>query len=121
MKTDDILSQIAESNYPLAGAFEDAMSSHGGSRIDFSETFAIEVACRYLQDTLSFDIANCAINALSTWTPQENFTACSWAVYRAFDEGEYLHPGQTPGTNEDLYTRPMLRKAMSEFFPTSQR
>jgi hypothetical protein len=63
------------------------------------------------------DIADCAINALSAWTPLEDFSAGCWVIYRTFDEGEYLHEGQEIGTNEELYTRPLLTKAISDFFP----
>jgi hypothetical protein len=117
MNTQDIIKQIVQNDYPNAGAFDEALSSHAGSRSDFTDNFAKEVAQRYLKGSLDFDIADCAINALSDWTPLEDFSTCSWAIYRAFDEGEYLHPGQEAGTNEELYTRPLLRKAMSDFFP----
>jgi hypothetical protein len=115
MNTEDILHQIVESDYPSAGAFDNAFLSYGGSRSEFSEFFAKEVARRYLRGSLDFNIADCAINALSAWTPLENFSACCWAIYRAFDEGEYLHKGQEIGTNEELYTRPLLTKAISDF------
>ncbi|WP_170298914.1 hypothetical protein [Massilia eburnea] len=117
MNTEDILHQIMENAYPSSSAFDDALSSFGGSRDVFSERFAKEVARQYLRGKLNFDIADSAINALSGWTPLEDFSACCWAIYRAFDEGEYLHQGQAAGTNEELFTRPMLKKAMAEFFP----
>jgi len=117
LNIEDILHQIVENDYPSAGAFDDALASFGGSRKAFSENFAKEVALRYLQGNLVFDIADCAINALSDWTPLEDFSACCWAIYRAFDEGEYLHRGQSVGTNEELFTRPLLRQAMTDFFP----
>lgn len=117
MNTEDILRQIVEHDYPSTGAFDDASAAYGRSRKAFSETFAKEVAQRYLQGTIAFDVADCAINALSAWTPLENFSAYCWAIYRAFDEGEYLHRGQAAGTNEELFTRPLLLKAKSDFFP----
>lgn len=117
MNTEDILQQIIENDYSGAGAFDDALSIYSGSREAFSEKFAKEVAQSYLQGKLRFDVADCAINALSVWTPLEDFSACCWAIYRAFDEGEYLHRGQAAGTNEELFTRPLLIKAKSEFFP----
>lgn len=117
MNTEDILRQVIENDHPSASAFDDALSSFAGSREAFSESVAKEVAQRYLRGALDFDIADCAINALSAWMPLENFSECCWAIYRAFDEGEYLHPGQDVGTNEDLFTRPLLKKAMTIFFP----
>ncbi len=120
MSTEEILRQIAENEYPRAGAFDDALLCRGGTRTDFSDNFAREVALQYLKGSLDFDIADCAINALSAWAPLENFSECSWAIYRAFDEGEYLHKGHEAGTSEDLFTRPMLRKAMSDFSQMNQ-
>jgi hypothetical protein len=117
LNTENILRQIVEHDYPSAGAFDDALLAYGCSRKSFSENFAKEVAQRYLQGILAFDVADCAINALSDWMPLEDFSACCWAIYRAFDEGEYLHLGQAAGTNEELFTRPLLMKAKSDFFP----
>ncbi|WP_156401399.1 hypothetical protein [Duganella sp. Root1480D1] len=117
MNTEDILRQIVEHEYPSASVFDDALSVCGRSRNAFSENFAKEVAQRYLHGTIAFDVADCAINALSAWTPLEDFSACCWAIYLAFDEGEYLHRGQAAGTNEELFTRPLLIKAKSDFFP----
>jgi hypothetical protein len=113
MNIEDILKQIDKSARPDDGAFDLALASHGGSRNAFCDSFAKEVAQRYLDNSLEFDIADCAINCLSAWASLEEFSEFSWTIYRAFDEGEYLHPGQRPGTNEELYTKPMLRTAMS--------
>ncbi|WP_061942788.1 hypothetical protein [Collimonas pratensis] len=114
MNIENILKQIDKNTQPDVGAFDLALASHGGPRNAFCDSFAKMVAERYLDNSLDFDIADCAINCLSSWARLEKFSEFSWAIYRAFDEGEYLHPGQPPGTNEELYTRPMLRKAMSE-------
>ena len=54
---------------------------------------------------------------LCRWTPLEDFPSYSWAVYQAFDEGEYFHLGQVIGSNEEVFTRLLLRKAMSDFHP----
>jgi len=115
MNIEDITQQIARRGQPDAGAFDAALVLYDGSRHDFSDSFAKETAQRYLEGVLDFDSANCIINCLSVWFPLENFPPFTWAIYRAFDEGEYLHAGQIAGTNEELYTRPMLRKAMSSF------
>jgi hypothetical protein len=113
MNIEDILKQIDKSARPDDGAFDLALASHGGSRNAFCDSFAKEVAQRYLDNSLEFDIADYAINCLSAWASLEEFSEFSWTIYRAFDEGEYLHPRQRPGTNEELYTKPMLRTAMS--------
>jgi hypothetical protein len=121
MNTDDIILQISLNAQPVAEAFDDALASYGDSREVFSDRFACRVAQRYLEGSLSWDVASCAINCLSAWTPLENFSNFSWAIYRAFDEGEYLHPGQQSGTNEELYTRPMLHEAMSAVISREDR
>lgn len=114
----DILLQIDQNGSLGTGALDAVFLVHGGSRSDFSDGFAKDVAQRYLQGAWDYDVADGAINALAEWMPLENFSSFSWAIYRAFDEGEYLHQGQEAGTNEALYTRPMLRRAMCDFFPS---
>jgi hypothetical protein len=121
MNIDDVLCKNAESVFRNINAFDKALASHGGSRSEFSDGFAKEVAKRYLSGLVDFYIADCAINALSIWAPLENSSACTRAIYKAFDEGEYLHQGQEIGTSEVLYTRPLLRKVMFEFFPNEFR
>ncbi|MCW5300531.1 hypothetical protein DXT88_20380 [Herbaspirillum lusitanum] len=113
MNIDDILNQIVKNAQLDDDAFDLLLASHNGSRNAFCESFTKEVAQRYLDNLLEFDIADCAINFLSVWAPLETFSEFSWAIYRAFDEGEYLPPGQLAGTNQELYTKPMLRKAMN--------
>jgi len=113
MNIDDILNQIDKNAQPDDDAFDLLLVSHSGSRNAFCESFTKEVAQRYLDNLLEFDKADCAINSLSAWAPLETFSEFSWTIYRAFDEGEYLHPGQLAGTNEELYTKPMLRKALN--------
>ncbi|MET3135595.1 hypothetical protein AAKU55_005907 [Oxalobacteraceae bacterium GrIS 1.11] len=117
MNTENILHKISENADQSADIFNVALASHGGSRSEFSDSLAKEIAFRYFQGRLGFDVADCVINALAGWAPMEEFSARTWAIYRAFDEGEYLHSGQEVGTNEELYTRPLLKKAIFEFFP----
>ncbi|MNR84330.1 hypothetical protein D3C72_151280 [compost metagenome] len=114
MNIEDLLKQIEKNGEPDDLAFDSLLALHGGSRNAFCEEFSKEVAQRYLGNSLEFDIADCAINCLSVWGPLETFSEFSFAIYIAFDEGEYLHPGQLAGTNEELYTKPMLRKAMGQ-------
>lgn len=90
---------------------------NGASRSTFSDSFSKEIAERYIAGSIDFDIADCAMNALFAMTPPEDFPSYTRAVYQAFDEGEYVQPGQVIGSDEDVYTRPLLRQAMSDFHP----
>ena len=114
---ENILRHIHEGHFRVIEEFNAAFAIYGASRSAFSDSFSKEITERYLAGSIDFDIADCAMNALSAWTPLEDFSSYSWAVYQAFDEGEYMHPGQVIGSNEDVYTRPLLRKAMSDFHP----
>lgn len=114
---ENILHRIKEGDSFAAAEFDTALSVQGGSRGEFSDNYAKQIAELYLMGSIDFRIADYAMNALSTWTPLEDFSSYTWAVYRAFDEGEYLHQGQAIGSNEEVYTRPLLRKAMTDFFP----
>jgi hypothetical protein len=113
---EEILRRIKEDKFETVAALDAGLVVYGGSRSEFSDYFAKEIAERYLSGSINFGIADWAINALSVWMPLEDFPSYSWAVYRAFDEGEYLHQDQAIGSNEEVYTRPLLRKAMSDFF-----
>ena len=114
---ENILRHIHEGHSQVIAELNAAFTVYGASRSEFSDSFSKEIAERSLAGSIDFDIADCAMNALSAWTPLEDFPSYSWAVYQAFDEGEYLHPGQVIGSNEDVYTRPLLHKAMSVFHP----
>lgn len=118
---ENILRQIHEGYSQVIVELNAAFTIHGESRSDFSDSFSKEIAERYLAGSIDFNIANCAMTSLAALTPLEDFPFYSWTVCQAFDGREYLHPGQIIGSNEDVDTRPLLRKTMSDFHPLDFR
>ena len=88
---ENILRHIHEGNSQVIAELNAEFTVHGATRSEFSDGFSKEIAERYLAGSIDFDIADCAMNARSAWTPLEDFSSYFWAVYQAFDKGECLH------------------------------
>lgn len=83
-----------------------------------SDSLALHIASCFLGGTLEFDECDLAMSSLfhvMTSEPYFELTgrsipADAFAVYRAFDEGEYVHPGDQPDDVPSVkYTIPLLR------------
>jgi hypothetical protein len=74
------------------------------------------VAQRYLQGTTGFTPADTLMNDLFAHAVLlSDPPLTSMRVYEAFDQGEYLHTGDEPGSDtEAAYTKPMLSALVSE-------
>ncbi|MBE9610806.1 hypothetical protein [Chitinilyticum piscinae] len=92
-------------------------SAHACSLPQACDVLAVEIARRFLQGSLQFDQGDVALNHLLAvmtqtefWTLLENsYPPLAFAIYRAFDAGEYHHPGDAPTLDPvEQYTRPML-------------
>ena len=83
------------------------------------DLIAREVAARYLDNDISFDVADDIMNA--AWAYSIDLSAIPTfmrEIYEAFDAGEYLHAGDQPGTdNEAKYTKPYLRESLARLAP----
>lgn len=86
-----------------------------------SDSLALHIAWCFLGGTLEFDECDCAMKSLfhvMTSEPYFERTGRSipddaFAIYRAFDEGEYIHPGdQLDDVPSIKYTIPLLRAAL---------
>jgi hypothetical protein len=82
-----------------------------------SNSLALHMATNFLADALDFDECDVAMNSLFSVMASEPYfeitdgaiPALAFAIYRAFDEGEYFHPDDLPDDVPALkYTRPML-------------
>lgn len=89
----------------------------GQSLADFCDVFALRVAERYLSGCMDYDCGDAAMNALFALTASEPFFAVTdrtvpetaFAIYKAFDEGEYSHDGDSStDVPPEKYTRPRL-------------
>jgi hypothetical protein len=87
------------------------------------DDLALEIARRYATNAYTYDtadvLANAIFGAMST-SPffEEHFdsTSLAFQVYIAFDEGEYLHPGDASSViPEEKYTKPMIREILERY------
>ncbi len=92
----------------LAARFDASGLTHQ----EFCDAFARRVAVRYLEGSLGFGAADAAINNLYCYAlrpPELEPGPYMLSIYRAFDDGEYAHPGDSPSiSSEARYTRPQL-------------
>jgi hypothetical protein len=97
--------------------FERALVLSGLSLSTFCDNFSRRVAHRFLAGTLDFNAADAAINSLVAFAfdpPAREPEAYTWAVYHAFDSGEYSHPGDAPDIDPaERYTRPELARLVA--------
>lgn len=79
----------------------------------FFDRFAQRIAHDYHSEKLSFEVADCAMNSLSSYClSQYEVSLPSYAqeVYFAFDAGEFRHQGDCDSVDpEAKYTRPQIR------------
>jgi hypothetical protein len=84
----------------------------GTSREEFCDAFSRRIAHEYAADRISFDTADAAMNRLFTFAylgDDDFLPAYSREVFEAFDEGEYRHSEDPPGTDPvQKYTRPQI-------------
>ena len=84
---------------------------------EFCDTFSRRVAQEYGSGRMSFDVADAAMNRMweFAFLGDENFIPpYSREVFEAFDDGEYHHSGDPPGTDPELkYTRPWILEILA--------
>jgi hypothetical protein len=82
------------------------------SREEFCDAFSRRVAHEYAAGRMSFDTADAAMNRLFAYAhlgDDDFLPTYSRDVFEAFDEGEYRHSEDPPGTDpEQKYTRPQI-------------
>ena len=80
------------------------------------EALACEVARRYLDGITGFTPADTLMNDLFAHAAlHSDLPPTFMRIYEAFDQGEYLHSGDDPGSDtEAVYTRPMLSALVAE-------
>ncbi|WP_111267832.1 hypothetical protein [Marilutibacter maris] len=81
----------------------------------FCDRFSRRVADTYLARVLSYDDADRAMNGLYAYChhldTDRGMPDYAWAVFTAFEAGEYVHEGDGPDTHADeKYVRPLLLK-----------
>ena len=87
---------------------------------DLLDAVALRVAREYAAGRMSFTEGDLVANGL--WQlflfrepPPESIPDVMWNVYLAFDAGEFLDPGEPPGTDpEEKYTRPQIEAVVAQ-------
>lgn len=100
-----------------AEAMTASAKASGLSLQAFCDSICLEIAQLFLRHEISWDEGDLVMNTLFSWAydPKDmiEFSRFSWAVYHAFDEAEYVHPNDAPGTNPTVRTASMLAAAMA--------
>lgn len=89
------------------------------SHEEFCVSFCARVASDYMAGRLSFEAADAAVNWLHYFCyvdADRGMPDFSTEVHAAFDQGEYAHAGDPPGTDSvEKYTRPLLERLAIEY------
>ena len=89
------------------------------SHEEFCISFCARVASEYVASRLSFEAADAAVNWLHYFCyvdAERGIPDFSTAVHAAFDQGEYAHAGDLPGTDPvEKYTRPLLAQVATDY------
>ncbi|MGI9319823.1 MAG: hypothetical protein ACR2O5_00275 [Thiogranum sp.] len=82
---------------------------------EFYNTLALRIARLFLEESMSFDDADTAVNNLnSIWLDDAikyDYPEPAYSVYLAFDAGEYSVDDKD---HIEIYTRPELRRLLNE-------
>ena len=82
---------------------------------EFYNTLALRIASLFMEESMSFDDADTAINNLNTiWLDDAikyDFPEPAYSVYLAFDAGEYSVDDKD---HIEIYTRPELRRLLND-------
>ena len=75
------------------------------------------IASQFMEDSMSLEAADCAINCVRHYSltrdPFISPEPCS-EIYLAFDQGEFLHPSESPELDPvQTYTRPLLQEILA--------
>jgi hypothetical protein len=112
MSFSEIVQQCAEQ--PLSEAQVTAFcSEHCLTRPSFLDSFSRYVAHGYANGELSYIVGDMAMNHLVSFADFQ-VPEYTWAVFLAFDEGEYYHRGDSRAINpEEKYTRTRITEIIA--------
>jgi len=96
---------------------------HEITAIGASEAISLHVAQSYADGRIDYVIGDRIMNSMIGLVTEKAFWAVSGnvvpplvlSVYQAFDEGEYIHPGDPPDVDaESKYTKAMIAAILGE-------
>ena len=123
MKLPTEILALAETNSLEPAAFAAWCKSSGLGALEAANNLALEIARQYVAGQLDYVFCDRVMNCLSIVVWSEEFFELSDRktpkvldeVFLAFDEGEYVHPGDIPsGDSEAKYTKPMVAKILEQ-------
>lgn len=88
------------------------------------DQIALHIAQEYWEGKISYEAGDRVMNSLFSAVTTEAFFSRSdreipplvLSVYQAFDEGEYIHPDDSPEDNQERkYTKPMIAVILSSY------
>ena len=87
------------------------------TRDDFADLVSRTIASRYHSGELDFGFCDGVMNHLYAFITMRGdlpMPDYAYSVFLAFDEGEYYHTGDPPGSSpEELYTRPAIAEILT--------
>ncbi len=117
MTLDEIIQKAADE--PFARVDINAACRDCGLTVaELCDAISRRIASGYASGELTFLFCDGVMNHLfsfMTVTHDEAPPPYTWSVFAAFDEGEYTHPSDPPGSSaEELYTKPMIAKLLAD-------
>lgn len=129
MAIQEVLSELKElygnaptQEEPFGTALQQADVQRWASECDLSrpelyDEIAAHLAVGFESSALNFGFCDAVVNnvfAVST-AFDDLRQPLFWAVYLAFDEGEYFHGNNRDEDPEEVYTRPMIAQAIQDY------
>lgn len=115
-----LIELASEANLDLARVEAEAVAL-GRSTTSLLDQLSLEVARKYAKSEISFESADRIMNSVFAMICTEEFIErngqafpdITYAVFQAFDEGEYDHSQDAPDENpEEKYTKPMILQVL---------
>ena len=100
-------------------SWELAFPAYSDEYFSFCNAFAHLAATGYLDGTLTFEVADKAMNELFSYSyadEDRGMPVFALHVFNAFDQGEFHHPNDSPDVDpEQKYTNAILAEAMAQY------
>ena len=98
----------------------DAFCAHSGrTRASALDAIAQDVAHRYMIGSLTYNLGDAAMNHLFAYGSRRGMLPeIMESVFLAFDEGEYVHSGDSPEITPDTRTRPKIAEILAKLGAT---
>jgi hypothetical protein len=113
MTFNEFIQQCAE--HPLSEDRVTAFcSEHSLTRSSFLDSCSRYIAHSYSRGELDYTVCDLAINHLVSFADFQ-VSKYTWAIFLAFDEGEFAHSGDSRDTNpEEKYTRARIAEIITD-------